>query len=355
MLAGQTEHQDGALLPEFLLAAACCRWPPSAERETAVRVAAKRGADWDRFLHLVKRHRVPGLVNDALRSTAIALPSSAAYEMVELVQLNVRHNLKLAAETSRLQNLLAAVGIPAIALKGAALEQLAYSSLSFKQTRDIDLLVPPERAEAALQLLERDGYTLSLPAERLSRIQRRALFRYGREIELVDLRTRLRLELQWRAADNAVLLQGIDAHAATQTVTPSDGVSLRTLAPDNLFAYLCVHGAHHSWSRLKWLADLNALIATSQPDIEHLFRHAQKIGAGICAGQALLLCQRLFGLKLPDVIARDLEVNGRCQRLVAIAIAAMVAHDAPTDRDGGIRGVIRELRNQLLLGRGLRF
>ena len=298
---------------------------------------------------------MPGLVNDALRSTAVALPPSAACEMAELVQLNVRHNLKLAAETARLQNLLAAAGIPVVALKGVALEQHAYSSLSFKQTRDIDLLVPPEGAEAALQLLECDGYTLSLPAERLSRMQQRALIRYAREIELIDPRTNVRVELQWRAADNSLLLKGVDAHAATQTVALSEGTAVRTLAPDDLFAYLCVHGARHSWSRLKWLADLNALIATSQPDIEHLYRHAQKIGAGYCAAQALLLCQRLLGLKLPDAVARDLEANGRCQRLVAIAMAAMTAHDAPTDRDGGIRGVIRELRNQFLLGQGLRF
>ena len=44
---------------------------------------------------------------------------------------------------ARLQQLLDATDIPNVVLKGVALEQLAYGSLNKKQTRDIDLLVPP--------------------------------------------------------------------------------------------------------------------------------------------------------------------------------------------------------------------
>jgi hypothetical protein len=127
------------------------------------------------------------------------------------------------------------------------------------------------------------------------------------------------------------------------------------LATDDLFAYLCVHGARHSWSRLKWLADLNALIASRNLDIEQLYRHAQNIGAGLCAAQALSLCQRLLGLKLPASLNHEFEANKRCRRLTAIAMRAMMASHAATERDPGIRGVARELRNQFLLGRGLRF
>jgi hypothetical protein len=135
----------------------------------------------------------------------------------------------------------------------------------------------------------------------------------------------------------------------------SERAAVRTLAPDDLFAYLCVHGARHSWSRLKWLADLNALVVSSSADIERLYRHAQKVGGGICAGQALLLCQLLLGLKLPTTLADELQTNKRCQKLVAIAMTALTAPQGGSDLGPGIRGVARELRNQFLLGRGLRF
>jgi hypothetical protein len=213
-------------------------------------------------------------------------------------------------------------------------------------------LVPPGCAELALRVLEGNGYALALPAKTLNAVQRRALIRYGREIELVDARNNLKVELQWRVVDNPLLLKGIDAHAATQHVILAEGVMLRTLAPDDLFAYLCVHGARHSWSRLKWLADLNALLVSTHADIEHVYSYAQRIGAGACAGQALLLCERLLGLTLPAALAEELATDKRHQKLVAIAMQAM---RAPNTADPGIRGVICEVRNQFLLGRGFRF
>jgi hypothetical protein len=186
-------------------------------------------------------------------------------------------------------------------------------------------------------------------------MQRRALVRFGREVELVDARKRLRLELQWRAADNPLLLRGVNARAEAQDVVLSEGFAVRTLAPDDLFAYLCVHGAHHSWSRLKWLADANALLASSHADIDRLYRHAQTIGAGLCAGQALLLCHRLLGLNLPASIVRELQADKRCERLTGIAMAEMTAAHTATENDPGIAGVIRTIGRQFLLGRGLAF
>jgi hypothetical protein len=341
--------------PEFLLTAACCRWPPSNEHAAAIRAAVKNVADWDHFLRLVKRHRVAMLVVEALRKSAIELPPGVSDELHRVAKRNVRGGLKLAVESYRLQSLLMAAGIPNVVLKGVAIERLAYGSISAKQTRDIDLLVPPECAEAAIRIVEADGYTLSLPAHSLSDAQRRALIRFGREVELVQPRKKIRTELQWRVADNSALLSGIDAHAATQTITLSQGASVRTLASDDLFAYLCVHGARHSWSRLKWLADLNAFIASSPTGIVNLYRHSQKVGAGYCAGQALLLCERLFGAVLPVAFAREIQADKRCRKLVEIAMAAMTARHAPGDADLGMRGVVRELRNQFLLGDGFAF
>jgi hypothetical protein len=346
---------QSALSPDFLLAAACCRWPPSAERLAAVRGAAQNIADWDSFLRVVKRQRVTVAVWEALRSAGIEPPVAVAEEFASLAQCYIHRSLQLAAETVRLQKLLSGADIPVIVLKGAAVEQLAYGSLCSKQTRDIDLLVPPECAETALRLLEDDGYALALPAKQLSKVQRRALVRFGREVELVDTGKRLRLELQWRAADNPLLLEGVDAHTGAQDVVLSEGFTVRTLAQDDLFAYLCVHGAHHFWSRLKWLADVNALLTSSRADIERLYRHAQSIGAGLCAGQALLLCHRLLGLTLPAPILRELQTNNRCEKLTAIALAEMTALHAATEKDPGIAGVIRAVRRQFLLGQGMAF
>jgi Uncharacterised nucleotidyltransferase len=342
----------GALAsPEFLLVAACCRWPPSPSRNAAVQDAAAPVADWNAVVLAARRQRVVGLIYDALLAAAVRLPRVMAEEFARRAQSISRKNLLLAAETCRLQQLLDAAGIPSVALKGVALAQLAYSSLKVKHTRDIDLLVPPDRAVAAMALLERDGYALSFPSTHLSATQRRAVVRYSREVAFIHPDNGTYLELQWRVADNPELLKEVHAGSPTQNVVVADGLCVRTLARDDLFAYLCIHGAHHAWSRLKWLADLNAFIASTDADVMRLHRYAQARGAGFCSGHALLLCQRLFALPLPDGLVAELQGTARVRKLYATAADAM-ADRAPGADGGNLRAVWRGFWMQFLLGEG---
>ena len=339
--------------PEFLLVAACCRWPQSQSRNSAVQAAAAPVADWDAVVVAAQRQRVAGLVHDALLAAGVRLPAAPAAEFARRAQAIFRKNLLLAAETCRLQTLLDAAAIPSVALKGVALAQLAYGSLKVKHTHDIDLLIPPDRALAAMALLERDGYALSFPASHLGEAQRRAVVRYSREVAFIHPVHGAFTELQWSVADNPELLKEVHAASPTQNVVVADGLSVRTLARDDLFAYLCVHGAHHAWSRLKWLADLNAIITATDADIVHLHRHAQAKGAGLCSGQALLLCQHFFALPLPDGLASELQGIGRVRKLFAIAADALA--DRARGGGGSASAAWRDFWRQFLLGRGWAF
>jgi hypothetical protein len=339
--------------PEFRLAAACCRWP-SESRNAAVRAAAANLINWDDFLRIARRQRISGLVHDALLSAGIECPAPVAEEFARQAQRIVRKNMILAAETVRLQRTFEAANIPVVALKGMALAQLAYGSLNIKETRDIDLLVPPNRAEAALQVLRLEGYTLSYPAEHLSDSQRRAVFRYAREVT-VKRDKQLIVELQWRLTNNPLLLTGIDAHSSAQSVALSDGAVVRTLAPDDLFAYLCVHGAQHAWSRLKWLADVNALVAANNADVALLYRHAQNKGAGVCAGAALILCNRFFDLSLPAALADRIQGDRRSKLSAAIAVRTMAERYAEAEPARSSISVMRVTLAQFLLGKGWAF
>src|SRR6185503_3195159 len=271
------------LAPEFLLAAACCRWPPSAERRGAIAAAAARVADWNGFLAVVRRQRIAGLAHAALSEAGIAPPAEIARQLAARAQAIAQRNRALAAET--------------------ALVQLAYGTLALKHARDIDLLVAPEQAAAAMLLLERDDYALRLPAAQMSEAQRRLYVQYGHDVEMVSRERSASIELHWRLAYNMTLLRGIDARAPTQAVALPGG-AVRTLADEALFAYLCVHGALHGWARLKWLADLNAWLS-GRGELERRYREADAVGAGLCAGLALLLCRRLFDLELPAGLQRD--------------------------------------------------
>jgi hypothetical protein len=345
-----------ALPREFMLVAACCRWPVSAPVMSAVVEAAAGPIDWPYFARVVARQRVAGLVANALRAAGIAVPPGPARALAAGELAIGRHNLRLEAETVRLQRAFVAAGIPAPALKGISLAQIAYGSSLVKHGRDIDLLVPPQHALAGMALLESLGYGLQDPAREMSEAQRRAFVAHGREAEFVHRGGGLRVELHWRLTDNPALLRGIDAYSPGRDVTLAGGESIRTLADDDLFAYLCVHGAVHAWSRLKWLADLDAFIA-GKPDAElvRLYRHAQGKGAGLCAGQALMLCRDLLRRRLPPALEADLARSRRIRRLVAVALAAMVGADAATEHGRGAAELTRSALTQFLLGEGPAF
>jgi hypothetical protein len=303
----------------------------------------------------VNRQRVAGLAYAALGSAEVALPPAIAEKLTAQARRITGRNLSYAAETIRLQRAFEAANIPVLVLKGIALAKLAYGSLQSKDTRDIDLLIAPDNVEAALRLLQSEGYTLSYPADHLSETQRRAVFRYAREVQLSRRDHKLRVELQWRATNNPLLLKGVDAHSPAQFVRLDDGTSVRTLAQKDLFAYLCVHGAQHAWSRLKWLADLNALTVTADGGIEPIYRHAQRVGAAFCAGQALLLCNRLLQLSLPPSLVDEIERDGRSRRLAKMAVLTMVDSRAEAQTGRSFVSKIRVILVQFLLGKGWAF
>ncbi len=338
---------------EFALVAACCRWPLTDAAITAIRGAAAAVNDWPSFLRLIARHRVAGLAQNALAAAAVATPPEFARQLAARAQAAARLSLALASETVRLQRAFEAAGIGVFVVKGAALAQLAYGSLSLKHSKDIDLFVAPGDVESALRLLQRNGYALTYPAPHLGGQKLATFVRYGREIKLLHADGGLQVELKWKLADNPRLLNGIDTNATAQTVPLSDQVSVRTLSDGDRFAYLSVHGTHHAWFRLKWLADFNALIATATDDERvRLYRYAQGAGAGLCAGQALLLCHRLLGLPLPSALHDELHSNRRLQRLVALALGALADPLTKTKTDSGLAGMTRGVRSRFLSGQG---
>src|SRR5580704_7375428 len=90
---------------EFLLAAACSIWPPSERGTKAIQDAAARQLDWDRFLRVVMRHHVAGLVHGGLIRARVAVPWDIAQEVGAQAGATVRQNLAFAAEALRLQRM----------------------------------------------------------------------------------------------------------------------------------------------------------------------------------------------------------------------------------------------------------
>ena len=330
--------------PPFVLLAQCCAWPPTDARDAVIsRSAADIGER--AFVALAKRHRVEGLAHAALARVQARLTESLAARAGEIA----RQGLIQAAESVRLQTAFDAAAVPSLMLKGAALEILAYGRLGLKSAWDIDILVAPANASRAVRILEAAGYRLTNPAGRSGEAfdQWTTL---SKECVFVSDTTSLVAELHWRLVDGD-LLPGIGVASPAQTVDVAPGVGLRTLAADDLVAYLTAHGASHGWSRLKWLADLHALLPNDPTALERLYRRAVTLGAGTCPALALRLCRRLFNLQIGDSLWGEIERDLKSRLLERIALSAM---SGAGGREIAERPLIGDLvlTSHLLFGRG---
>lgn len=342
-----------SLSQEFLLAAACSIWPPSDRRTQAVREAAAGQLDWNDFLRVVIRHRVIGLVHDGLTRARIALPLEIAQEIASQAAELVQKNLACAAEAIRIQRLFAASDLPIVFFKGVSLAMLAYGNLGLRHSRDIDVLVSPKDICAASKLLEHIGYRRLQPPPEFSTSQLQMWTYRCKEIWYIHDEKRIEIELHSRLFDNPRLMVGIPATNLSRTVPLTDGISLRTFEEDDLFAYLCTHGAVDCWFRLKWLADIGALLMR-QPEggVERLYRAADARGTGQSSAQAILLCHRLLGTAIPDQLITMLKKVTTVRWLEAIAMKAITADMEPTELPFGTTW---SSLARFLLGRGWRY
>jgi hypothetical protein len=332
-----------SISPEFRLVAACAMWPSTDRRMEAICGAAAQPLNWTRFLRVANRHQMIGLVHHGLTQARPDLPPEVVREIDTKAATLVRENLEMARESLRLQRLFDDADLPVLFIKGAALATLAFGNLGLRSAQDIDLLVTYESLPAAAALMLSAGYRRFDPHPDISDAQLQLIMPLRKDLGFVHQSTGLRIELHWRLFLNPHAMAETSIMAASRVVPLAGAQGLRTLGQEDLFAYLCMHGALHWWNRLKWLADVNALLASTPNDgVERLVRSAEARGAGRAAAQALLLCQRLLGTNLPTRLMATLDKTTMMGWLEATAVNAMTKgqgeHDPHEVRFGTTRG-----------------
>src|SRR5262245_48800222 len=187
-----------SISPEFRLTAACAMWPPSDQRNEAIRAAATRPLEWPRFLRVARRHQVIGLVYDGLTRARPDVPPDIAREIGAQAASLVRENLALAGEALRLQRLFDDADLPVVFVKGASLAMLAFGNLGLRAAQDMDLLVPHETLAAATALIVCAGYRRFDPPPDITDAQLQLVLPLRKDLGFVHQETGLRIELHWR-------------------------------------------------------------------------------------------------------------------------------------------------------------
>ncbi len=314
---------------EFHLLAACCQWPRTLATQARFDSMLQRPIQWPNLLALTQRHRVAGLVEHALTASEM-VPVDVRAQLRGWADEILMANMRTAALQGKLAKRFAAAGVPLIVLKGTPLCMLAYGNLRLRHSRDVDLLIAPRDIAAADTLMRSEGFTRSDTGAEFTGRQQELWQRFRKHYEYVHGPTRLRFELHWRTADNPHLEAFDHVLDAPDLVAVNREMHLPALPRSELLFSLCTHGAGHAWFRLKWLADVHALLAASPVGTRReLLERAQRAGAERPVLQALLLCDAVFP---GETLTEQVLVSPTVRWLVKTGRDALLNEDVTTRR-----------------------
>jgi hypothetical protein len=302
---------------------------------------------------LIRFHRIEGLAWNAL--SALEIPSETRTALAEAASAIAVQNLQAGAECRSLLERFEAARVPLLFLKGLTLGALAYGNPAIKSAIDVDLLIEPNDLGKAVDLLRSAGYELiapNIPATNEGLLEWHVSWKesvWGKSSPTVQI------DLHTRTTDNIRLVPTIDVQSPHQRVDVAAGIHLPTLATDELFAYLAVHGASSAWFRLKWISDFAALFqGRTGEEIVRLYRRSQDLGAGRAAGQALLLADSLFDTLQSAPHLRSELMSDRATRSLYRAALRLVT-GAPREPTATRAGTLTIHWTQFLLLPGLAY
>lgn len=337
---------------EFQLTVECCRQAFAGGDARRIQ-ALGASVDWSRFARVARYHRVQGLVWNSLRRAEAKVPVDVANALSADMMSIAAANLRASVEAEQLCRRLERAGVPAMFVKGLTVGALAYPKPLLKMGWDIDILIGEEDVAPAAAALAAHGYQPTIPAATAN-----LAGWHNRHKESVWARPEqgLYVELHTRLADNRSLIPSIGINSPRRNVELESGMSLPTLADDELFAYLCVHGASSLWFRLKWITDLAAILHRVLPQqIERLYDRSRQLGAGRASAQALLHADDLYGTLAETGLRAALERDRGSRWLAALAMRQAAGREEPREPTSVPLGTASIHLSQLLLLPGYRF
>lgn len=253
----------GETSPELALLLACARLRLDEGDRRAAAGALARGVDWRALRDLAWRHGLTGLLHrhvaaGALGRDAVPAPALAVLEREALAV--ARRGLYLAGELVGLLRAFATAGIPVVPLKGPVVAETVYGSVGLRRFNDLDLLCHPADVARAVAVLADRGFAPTRGAADGAGVDP-CFEAFENHVVMVAPSRGYRVEVH-RALFAPVARPSVGlAEIAPSLVTASVlGHRVQTLPPEELLAYLCLHGHVHAWARLEWLCAVGVLM-----------------------------------------------------------------------------------------------
>ena len=319
---------------EFQLLTRSALWPRRPEDRQAVRTLAQENIDWNVFLDMVALHRLtPIIFHNLAEYVSDVVPPPILMRLERETTAKGLAALQNLSELLRLQKLLSEAAIDLRILKGIPLAILAYDNPGLRESGDIDLLIKEKDIAAAHDLLSRQGYVREEPHGELTPRRFAYYTAHWKDFVYFHPTTGHSVELHWRLTRNRAMSGALPANPESSSWINSGSAEIHCLSFDDLFLYLCVHGALDGWMRLKSLADIVSLCRDiSASELERLVGLANRAGVLPEVSAALLLANRVFGVNIVSLGTLPAS-HGTVQHILKFSWFAISSNDYQLRRE----------------------
>ena len=185
--------------------------------------------------------------------------------------------------------------IPTMALKGTAVSTLFYKDAGVRPMSDIDVLVPSNRAVAAVACLQRLGWQPARP-----RVA--DLIRYQHSVSMVSTTGEM-LDLHWHALAECVRGDADDGFWDRAVPLKLQGERTLALNPTDSLLHAVVHGMRwNAEPTLRWIPDAMAILRATRGAIDWsgMQREAQRRQVLLRLDLGLGYLRRSMGVWVPE-------------------------------------------------------
>lgn len=227
---------------------------------------------------------------------------------------NATRNLRLTARLLEILNLFNDKDILAVPFKGPVLAKCIYGDIGLRQFSDLDVLIHPNDALKARNVLMANNYQ---PEIKLDDKQFCIYLKTKEAFTFICDKRNVFLDLHsgLKAGNDSLSIHPniFDNHLKPVVI---EGHKVKSLPPEELLLYLCVHGALHCWSSLGWISCVAELIR-SNPDLnyERLIRMVGRAKYERIFSLGLFLAQELLGAEPPQSINEYLSIGSKIESL----------------------------------------
>lgn len=308
-----------ALRPEFEFLCCIARPQRSLDRARALLVA---DLDFDELTRLAAQHAVRPLLLKAFASLGWQnVPAPVRESLERFARAHRMRSLSFAEELCRISQALQEAGTPFAAFKGVVLASSLYGDPAGREYLDIDIVVPPDRVQAAEDALARLGYH----GHQGDRAFRHTFLSYLRQFALVSADDRFAIDLHW----------GFSGAYVPFPLAPDDiwndlasfefgGRAVPVLSDADLALLLAGHGTKEQWRTLGWIEDFALLIERRTGlDWAAIHRRAEMRGCGGSVTLGAVLARDLLGIDLPAALASLAAADKRSARRAATLISRL--------------------------------